>query len=387
MVNLKNNILLIQNYIEKNNFSGWDPYDAMNSPLLRILSLKSKYGKIGWTQFMRRFPINLRLFLMVPRQQNPKGLGLFLGGYAKLYAADKNASYLTRIHNLLNLLQETRSSGYAGNCWGYNFDWQSRAAFVPKYTPTIVNSSFIGHALVDVYETTGIQEALDTAASIKDFILQNLNRKTEGETLCFSYTPLDNNYVHNANMLGASLLIRLSKITGDSSLREPALASLAYSMKYQHRDGGWFYAEESIQHWIDSFHTGFNLESLRWFLKLQEANEYQANYNNAVEYYADKFFLDDGTPKYYCNKERPIDIHAATEAICFFSGEGDRYRDLTEKIYHWMMNNMWNNKGGYFYFRKHSLFTVKIPYMRWSEAWGWRALTEYYYNTKTQHIE
>ena len=83
-------------------------------------------------------------------------------------------------------------------------------------------------------------------------------------TNCFSYTPIDHTAVHNANLLGASLLIRLYKITGEEKLRRAALASLAYSMKYQHDDGSWYYAETAMQSWIDSFHTGFNLEAVRW---------------------------------------------------------------------------------------------------------------------------
>lgn len=384
---MQDKIKKLESYIVSQDFAGWDPYDAMNSPLLRLLSGGTKYGKIAWTQFMRRSPINFRRLLLVPKQHNPKGLGLFLGGYAKLYSVNRNEQYLHKIDYLLELLNNCRSQGYSGNCWGYNFDWQSRAAFVPKGTPTIVNSAFIGHALLDTYELTGRQSALDIAASIKDFILNDLNRHQAGESFCFSYTPVDNNYVHNANMLGASLLIRLSSVLKDPSLRDQALSSLAYSMKYQHEDGAWYYAEAKIQHWIDSFHTGFNLEALRWFLKYGAAEEYHEAYTTGVKYYAGTFFLNDGTPKYFHNKTYPIDIHAPTEAICFFAGEGKEYSELTERIYAWMINNMWNKDKGYFYFRQTAKYTNKIPYMRWVEAWGWRALTEYYYKQTNSDID
>ena len=42
--------------------------------------------------------------------------------------------------------------------------------------PTIVNTSFIGHALLDCYEYTGLQQALEMAVPIKDFILNDLHR-------------------------------------------------------------------------------------------------------------------------------------------------------------------------------------------------------------------
>ena len=144
---------------------------------------------------------------------NPKGLGLFLWGYAKLYAREKNARYLEKIDRIPDLLDELKSRDCTGNGWGYNFDWQSRAFFVPKWTPTVVNSAFIGHALLDTWKITGSKRALDMALPIADFILEDLNRREEAGRICFSYTPLDHYHVHNANLLGASLLIRLYEMT------------------------------------------------------------------------------------------------------------------------------------------------------------------------------
>jgi rhamnogalacturonyl hydrolase YesR len=370
-------IAALTKFIECRNFAGYDPYDALNSPVIRALTFGRKYGRIAWTQLIRRLPVNLRPLLLVPREHNPKGLGLFLGGYAKLYRLDPRPEYLGKIHYLLDLLAKLRSPGCAGSCWGYNFDWQSRAFFIPKHTPTVVNSSFIGHALLDAWEAVGEQRAFDMAVSIKDFLLQDLHRTVDGDTFCFSYTPIDRTAVHNANLLGASLLIRLFKVAGDESLREAALASLAYSMKHQREDGSWYYAETRMQSWIDSFHTGFNLEAVRRFLRAEEGMEFAADYERGVDFYAENFFLADGTPKYYHDRVYPIDIHAPAQAVVFFAGEGEKYRELTDRVMGWMVNNMWDERGGYFYFRKGPRLTNKIPYMRWGQAWAFHALTEY----------
>ena len=372
----------LRSFIENRDFAGYDPYDALNSPLVRLLTLNTKIGRICWTQFFRRSPVNLRPLLGIAKGHNPKALGLFLEGYAKLYGISADESLLPLVDRLLYLLEQTRSRGGSGNAWGYNFDWQSRAAFVPAYTPTIVNTAFIGHALLTCYRHTGKNLALELAKSIPEFMRNDLNRKQESDTFCFSYTPQDHNYVHNANMLGASLLIRLSHRLGDAKLCDPALASLAYSMNCQHADGSWYYAETPYQKWIDSFHTGFNLEALRHFLWLQEARQYREAYEKGVEYYANNFFLEDGTPKYYNNSVYPIDIHCPTQAVSFFSAEGDSYSELTGRVHDWLLGNMWDNQG-YFYFRKGRLLTNKIPYIRWAEAWGFRALTEYYFQNGT----
>jgi len=349
----------------------------------------------------------------VKKDYNPKGLGLFLWGYAKLYVREKKPHYLEQISKVLDLLDECKTqsplasrlrgnniSGSggdklrhgddkeeldsrlrryddgAGHGWGYNFDWQSRAFFVPKCTPTIVNSSFVGHALLDAFAFTNLTRAKNLALPIGKFILQDLHRLNEDGTVCFSYTPIDHYFVHNANLLGASLLIRLHRETGIQEYKTPALTALAYSMKHQRPDGSWFYAEKDIAHWIDSFHTGFNLQAIRYFLEAGFADEWREGYERGVRFYRDNFFLEDGTPKYYHDRVWPIDIHSPAQAVAFFSGMGEEYEELTGRVATWMIANL-QDQEGYFYFQKHPHYTNKIPYMRWGQAWAFHALTEY----------
>jgi hypothetical protein len=368
-------LTLLRRWVEARDFSGYDPYDALNSSVLRILSLGSKWGRVAVIQGMKRCPVNLRRLFLVRTGQNPKALGLFLEGYVRLWRNNQDDPARGQITHLMDLLESQRSSGCSGNGWGYNFDWQSRAFFVPRGTPSIVCSSFIGHALLDAWETLHDQRALDLAVPIAQFFLRDLNRTYEGDTFCFSYTPIDTYPVHNANLLGAALLIRLYHVTGDCVLREAALAALAYSMKHQREDGSWFYSERPGSQWIDSFHTGFNLESIRRFLDLGQASEYIEPYSTGVEFYASNFFLPDGTPRYFHDRLYPIDIHSAAEAIYFFSGEA-AHSDIAERVVFWTLANMYDGAGE-FWFQKHKRFTMRVPYMRWSQAWMFRALTAY----------
>jgi len=366
----------LRQYIEQEDFKGYDPYDALNSPIVRSLSFGSKYPRIAFTQGLKRLPVNLRPLLLIKKGYNPKGLGLFLWGYAKLYAVEKKADYLQKIDQILGLIEQTKSTGYSGNCWGYNFDWQSRAFYLPKYTPTIVNSSFIGHALLDTYLHAGSARALEMAVSIKDFLVKDLNREENRDMLCFSYTPVDHYFVHNANLLGASLLVRLAKYTDDTDSRDAALSGLRYSMHHQREDGSWYYAEKENAHWIDSFHTGFNLQSMLYFLEEGHAGEYWQAFERGVAFYADNFFLSDGTPKYYHDRVYPVDIHAPAQAIVILKRLGDPYRELLEKTVNWMIVNM-QDREGYFYFQKKPHYLNRIPYIRWGQAWAFHALTEY----------
>ena len=368
-------------YIESEDYAGYDPYDALNSSFIQLLGKKSKWLKIAATQFFRRSPINLRPLFGIKKGQNPKGIGLFLWGYSRLYALEENEIYLEKIDYLLEKLELLKSKNYSGNCWGYNFDWQSRTFMRPKWTPTVVNTSFIGHALLDCYDLTGKSKALEMAVLIKDFILKDLHRTEVNGTFCFSYTPVDTAIVHNANLLGASILARLTKYCEDDSLKDAIQKSLDYSMKYQHDDGSWFYAETNVQSWIDSFHTGFNLQAIRYIMDSGIGLEYKAAYMKGVEYYANSFFLSDGTPKYYHDRTYPIDIHAPAQAVSFFSAEGKQYEALTERIVNWLLENMYSGRG-FFYFRKGKSVTNRISYMRWSQAWAFHALTEYLFAKK-----
>ena len=82
---------------------------------------------------------------------------------------------------------------------------------------------------------------------MKDFTLTDLNRTTDGGgSFCFSYTPVDTEAVHNANLLGASTLARLTRYCDDDRLAQAALASLGYSMRHQREDGSWFCGDRPV---------------------------------------------------------------------------------------------------------------------------------------------
>jgi hypothetical protein len=366
----------MRSYLESADYAGYDPYDALNSPLLGRLAAKRRWVRIGAIQCLRRCPVNVRPLLGIRKGHNPKAIGLFLWGYARLYGLAHGPPDLERVDYLLDLLETLTCRGYSGRCWGYNFDWQSRTVLRPRGTPTLVNTSFIGHALLDCHELTGSGRALEMALSIRNFILDDLPRTPFGDAFCFSYTPVDREAIHNANLLGASLLARLLRHCDDERLARHALASTRYSLRCQRAEGSWFYAETEVQDWIDSFHTGFSLQALRYILEAGLAPAYRAAYRRGVEFYANHFFLEDGTPKYYHDRTYPLDIHSPAQAIAFFAWEGAPYRALTDLIVRWMLEHLYSGKG-FFYFRKGRCFTNRIPYMRWSQAWAFHALTEY----------
>ncbi len=369
----------LRGYVEASDFSGYDPYDALNSPLAGVLTAGTKWGRIALTQLLRRSPVNFRPALFIRSGHNPKALALFLTGYCRLARLRPDPATLRTISRLVGLLATLRSRGFVGNCWGYNFPWQSRAFFAPRFTPTSVVSSFVGHALLDAYDATQNVTALELALPIRDFLLHALNRIEAERGFCFSYSPVDHYPVHNANMLAASLLARLGYLANDSEALDAAHGALAYTLDRQRPDGSWPYSERKGSTWIDSFHTGFVLESLGWFGMLDASRSVADARERGTRYYADKMFLPDGTPKYYHDRVYPIDIHSPAEAIVYFSGNGEAWANFTDAILAWTLENL-RDPAGYFYFRRAPRSVNRIPYIRWAQAWMFHALTAYALN-------
>jgi len=331
-------------------------------------------------QINKHSPIDLRPVLGIKKARNPKGIGLFLSAIAQLYKCDQKDEYRSLIKQFAAWLKEDVSKGYSGSCWGYNFDWQSRAFFLPKYTPTVVNTSFIGRAFLKAYESCGDKEYLSIARSACDFIIKDLNRFESGGSVAFSYSPKDRYFVNNATALGAALLAEVYAKTKEEELIVLARRSLDYVCGNQKQDGSWFYGESSSGKnvGIDNFHTGFILESLQTYESNVADSKYASSITKGLRFYEEHFFGKNGEPKYFHDHACPLDIHSAAQAIITFIALQSNGADmaLRDKVLAWMISAM-QNENGSFYYQKHRLFMNKIPYMRWSQAWAAKALSAY----------
>jgi len=380
---VKNSLNKLYYYYKDQNWVGYDPFDGLNSKLFRSLPCfrNQKLFRLAFLQLNKKSPVNFRPIFFIKKGRNPKGIGLFLSATVNLFKRNKNKEYLDLIEQFIKWLKEDISPGYSGDCWGYNFDWQSRAFFLPRETPTVVNTSFIGRAFLNAYEVFGYEEYLEIARSACDFILNDLNRLEEDDSLCFSYSPLDHYFVNNATALASSLLGSVYEKTRERELSKVAKRSVKYVINHQQEKGGWYYGESKTARGVgvDNFHTGFILESLKIYTEKTGDNDYIEDIKKGLCFYQENFFLEDGTPKYYYNKVYPIDIHSASQAIITLI-QLKNYgadMDLCTRIVQWMIKKM-QDDSGYFYYQKGRFFTNKIPYMRWAQAWAFRALTEYY---------
>jgi hypothetical protein len=365
-------------YCQENNWAGYDPYDAVNSKVFTALPfLDSRFPRLFLTQLLKRSPINVRSVLLIPKTQNPKAIALFLSAYLKLSRIGAGVP-----ENLIPLMIERlgalRSEGEDYPCWGYSFPWQTRTIVVPRGAPNLVCTAFVGCALLDAFEQTHDSKCLAIAVGAAEYIRNKLYW-TEGDSVAgFSYpVPLLRGHVPNANFLGADLLCRVARHTGDGKFLAPALRVARYSAANQKADGSWSYGKASSQQWIDNFHTGYNLCALRSIGRCAGTAEFESCVDRGFRFYRSHFFREDGAPKYFHDRTYPIDIHCIAQSIITLIA----FRDLdpsnvslARSVFRWAMDHMWDDRG-FFYYRVLRACTIKTSYMRWSQAWMALALS------------
>jgi hypothetical protein len=364
----------VQKWVEDNKYKGYDPGDGLTS-FLRPLTFGNLLAERLLLQFVWKAPVNLRPFIGIAPRDSTKGRGFMAWGYLHLHKALAEDSYLKKADACLDWLHRNAEPGQQGHCWGNHFDFTTRSGRMVAHTPTIVWSGLIGQAFLEAFEQTGNVKYLRTAESICEWIL-SLPREVTSHGACLSYTSVAQNSVHNSNLLGAALLGRTWRHTGNEKYRAVASQAVRYSCSHQRPDGSWWYGEERKYHWIDNFHTGYNLDSLKCYIEAAEDESFRDNLVRGYTYFKSAFLESSGRPKYYHNSVYPVDIQCAAQAIdtlCLFSANDAEALNMAGKVAEWTIDNM-QDRSGYFYYRCYPLFTAKTAYFHWGQATMFKAL-------------
>jgi len=363
----------------ENRFKGIDPFDGLNSQVFQKSFLsRSKIGRLFWVQLFKRSPLNLRPLMKVYPGYNAQALGTFVSSYCNLYKINKNEDYLIIIQFLLDKLVSLKIDGYSGACWGYNFDWQARAFYQLKSTPMTVPTAFCVNGILDAYDLLKDPELLTMADSASNFVLNDLKKIRESEFYAFSYSPLDSTVVFNASLLATQMLSRIYYYTQKTELKTEAKNSIQLCLKYQKEDGSWTYGTKPFHQWIDNFHTGYNLVCLSDYSHYTNDSSVLDAVRLGFNYYKNTFFDEKGRSRYYSNKLFPIDINNPAQLVITL----DRLKllkdnlSLVNKVLSWTIDNM-QDEEGYFYYQHWKYFKIRIPYLRWSQAWMFYALSTY----------
>jgi hypothetical protein len=358
-------------WLERMDYKAYDPFDGLSS-WLRVFTFGMSLPQRVLQQFIRRNPFNLRPLVGIAPHRSTKGMSFVGAGYLKLFALTGDSAYRKRAEWCFDWLIDHQSKGYSGSCWGNAFDYVSRGSYIPRGAPTIVWSGLIGHHFIEAYRALGNPAYLEIARSVGDFIMKDLPRIPADVGVCLSYVTDGEIAVHNSNLLGARLLSDLYKETGDKRYLELSTAAVRYSAASQLPDGSWYYGEDPKFHWIDNWHTAYNLDAILDFQRNTGSKEFDGVIAKGLEFYLASFFTEEAGPKYYADRIYRYDIQSASQSIDTLALFGTvlQRQDLfllASRVAEWTIKNM-QDDDGYFHLWKSSWWTNTTPTFHWGAA-------------------
>jgi hypothetical protein len=372
---LNDSLTKLSRWVEQRDYKGYDPGDGLNSRL-RPLALGNPLAERLLLQLIWKSPLNLRPLVGVKPTDSTKGRGYMAWGYLLRHRSRGRPEDLAKGLACLDWLTRNKAAGHVGYSWGNHFDFVTRRGRSRAGSPIIVWTSLIGQAFLEAFEQTGREDHLQVAREACRWVLQ-LPRERTAEGDCLSYVPHSQWSIHNANLLGAGLLARTWKHTRERELLEVARRAVQYSCRRQREDGSWWYAEEADYHWIDNFHTGYNLDSLKRYLDSTGELEFRDHYLRGLRYFRDVFFVEDSAaPRYYHDRTYPLDIQCAAQSIetlSFCSDDDPPCLGLACRVAQWTIAHM-QDADGFFHYRRYPLLKAKTPYIHWGQATTFKAL-------------
>jgi hypothetical protein len=384
-------------WIDKNGWAGYDPYDLFGTHFFLRLQ---RFPENAWmmarglrrTLFYleHRWPRMMRGLFGIEKQVNPKAMGLFARGYLSLFQRTRRARYKERATYCLNWLINNPSLGYSGYCWGYPFDWQSKI-FIPKDTPSAVVTCVIGDSFWWAYKILRAKKYLEICEEICRFLIEDLNiDEIDVDTICFSYTPLDDFHVHNANLFVAEYLTRVGDHVRQRELVDLGEKAANYALREQNNDGSIYYWGRVQNHFspnhIDHYHSGFEIRALYGLWRLTGKEQYKRAVTRYYRFYREHLLLfkSDGMiiPKMTPSSTYPVNIHSCAEAILCNAKLSEVFEDGTKilpGVTKWTIENF-HTKKGWFAYRidlvNGKKRAISFPFIRWGQAWMLNALAQ-----------
>jgi hypothetical protein len=372
----------LERYVVKEEFRGYDPYDTLNSWV--PFHWLGKWGPVLATQVQKRNPINIRPLLGIKKGINPKGFGLFLCAYSLLYRTYGKKEHLEKADYFYNWLKENQSQGFPGCSWGYNFSWASPQKQIPPYFPSSVVTGAVVKGLFAYYEVTQNPEVITLIEGAAEFMDKALAKYEDEDGLSISYTPAKADICYNASLLAAETMAKCYQLNGNEQYREMAIRCGDFVIAHQHKDGRWNYNLDvrtgKEQKQVD-FHQGYIIESLFEIKNAVGHNDekWENAIQRGIDFYFDEQWHESGRSFWRLPKKYPVEIHNQSQGIitlALLSEYRKNSKEAMRTIAEWTIENM-QDKQGFFWYRIFKSHTNKIPFMRWSQAWMFLALTHY----------
>ena len=352
--------------LERQRFTGWDPYDALASPLVSAVA-RTRLMRGVALQGLKRSPVNVRPLLRVPQLEHAKGLALCVSAFAGVAKLEPRQPWLDLVDSLTTRLIGLARSSTVGTGWGYAFDVETRWGSYRAGQPNAVVTSYAAHALLDRLALIPDDVSASFLQRAVRYAIDELLVSDGAETF-FGYYKGSSVPIHNANVLVASFVARATEVGSEE--RALAGSAIAYTAARQRPDGSWPYGEGTRLTWVDGFHTAYVLERLVQWQQLESSTELDNVIRRGTGLFLNGLIDPDGAPRATLSARYPVETHAAASAVTALTALGDYESRATEgadRVLTFALNHL-RRRDGRFAFRLGRRTRNNVRYIRWSDS-------------------
>ncbi len=395
---VENSLKKLLHWIDVYGYMTYDPYDikgysnftlkCMNP--LNTLSFPEKATRYLLLEiFDQYFPLLLRKLFGIEKKIHATAQGTLLLTYLNLYQVNKNSTALSKAKELQKWLLSNSIKGYSGYCWGTPFRWKSGELIYEVNTPFTVVTAWVGDAFYKAYKLTNDKKDLEVCKSICNFLLHDIpHEEMAGEKICFSYSPLKQDYIHNANLFAGEFLLRIGTEINDKTFISYGIKAINYSVSEQKPTGSipYYGTKAKMPDFNDLYHSGYEIRMLYSAWKLTNKNNLFKATEKYLSFFISNYFHKSGAILTQPKRKYPKDITAAAEAILTLSSLKNDF-SVDEVLYNrtikWIIDNMQTKQGWFIYRINKPGIKIKIPYIRWGQSWMALALSNHLVVHKT----
>ena len=306
-------------------------------------------------------------------------------GFAFLYQATADPTYLARAVHFLDLLKRSRSTGFKEYAWGYPFDWVTRAGTISASTPLITTTPYVYEAFLQLYQLEEREEWKEILQSIAQHTCNDIKEfRTSDRAGCCSYSPFDDvGGVVNASAYRAFLLTSAAQVFSNDDYAQRAKRNLNFVLDTQQADGSWYYAMDQVRDFVDHYHTCFVMKALAKIRQLTGDEQIRSALEKGVNYYLRNLFDVDGLPKPFSKAPRLTvykrELYDCAECINLCLLLRREFPELEQTLHRVVQHilDCWIKSDGSFRSRRLHFSWDNVPMHRWAQSQMFRSLAYY----------
>jgi len=386
--NLSPYLEYLWDHLIKSNFTGYDPGSFHSQKLMR-LKLKGQGIHVNLWNNIINYSLTIGGYqaikiLKLPKIKSTKALALAACAIDEL--CKSNIDNLENIHTHIveNIVGRWNENIGA---WAPDFDYQIKGVKVTKSCIGTINTVFSFESLWRYYKKTKEEKIGDILIKTSKSLKENLHRYEKNDQSCFSYNPMVNYYVHNANLFVCLLMARAISLRYDNEDKKIIEACIKYTLNDIETYGLIRYAgPPTINNTVDNYHTGYVLRTLKtltnYITNKSLIDRCNLVIRNALKYYTRTFVTQNGVYK-FPKEKGPIQAHSLAESILIYEIFSKKYPEYFSNRYKYgirkAFNLLWDKKNKYFLSEVWTIGAIAVrknnaPMPRWAWAWMFYAL-------------